>query len=115
MAGAESAHPSRQGPRRPKRARAPGQRTRTDRSDRVRRARQPARNRVAELWRKPNAEPPGTAAMMDDASVSAAVDELGRMLRADGADLLLIEADPKTARVHLRLMLDAVRCEACVP
>ena len=45
--------------------------------------------------------------MMDDASVSAAVDELGRMLRADGADLLLIEADPKTARVHLRLMLDA--------
>jgi hypothetical protein len=52
--------------------------------------------------------------MMDDASVSAAVDELGRMLRADGADLLIIEADPKTARVHLRLMLDAVSCEECV-
>ena len=52
--------------------------------------------------------------MIDDASVSAAVDELGRFLRADGADLVLVEANPKTARVHLRLILDAVGCEECV-
>jgi len=51
---------------------------------------------------------------MDDASISAAVDEIGRMLRADGADLLLVEANAKTARVHLRVMLDSVRCEECV-
>ena len=52
--------------------------------------------------------------MIDDASVSEAVNELGRFLRADGADLLLVEATPKTARVHLRLVLDTVGCEECV-
>ena len=52
--------------------------------------------------------------MIDDASVGAAVDEVGRILRADGADLLLVEANAKTARVHLRLVLDAVGCEECV-
>ena len=52
--------------------------------------------------------------MMDDATVAAAVDEVGRFLRADGADLLLVEANPKTARVHLRLVLDTVGCEECV-
>jgi len=46
--------------------------------------------------------------------VEAAVQELGRMLRADGADLLLVEANPKTARVHLQLVLDDVSCEECV-
>ncbi len=51
---------------------------------------------------------------MDDESVADAVDEVGRMLRADGADLLLVEANPKTARVHLRLVLDTVGCEECM-
>jgi hypothetical protein len=51
---------------------------------------------------------------MDDATVAAAVDELGRFLRADGADLVLVEANPKTARIHLRLVLDTVGCEECV-
>jgi hypothetical protein len=51
---------------------------------------------------------------IDDASVAAAVHELGRFLRADGADLLLVQADPKTARIHLRLVLDTVGCEECV-
>ena len=36
------------------------------------------------------------------------------MLRADGADLLLVEANPKTARVHLQLVLDTVGCEECI-
>ncbi len=39
---------------------------------------------------------------------AAAVDELAGFLRADGADLLVREADPKTARIHLAL--DARRC-----
>ncbi len=51
---------------------------------------------------------------IDGGSVAAAVDEVGRILRADGADLLLLEANPKTARVHLRLVLDAVSCDECV-
>ena len=52
--------------------------------------------------------------MIDDAAVAAAVDELGRFLRADGADLMLVEANPKTARIRLRLVLDTVECEECV-
>ena len=53
-------------------------------------------------------------ASLDEPTVAAAVDELGRFLRADGADLLLVEANPKTARIHLRLVLDTVGCEECV-
>ena len=59
----------------------------------------------------------------DEPAVAAVVNELGRFLRADGADLLLVEANPKTARIHLRLVLDTVGCEiprrsprnSCVP
>jgi len=46
--------------------------------------------------------------------IADAVDDVGRFLRADGADLLLVEADPKTDRIHLRLVLDTVGCEECV-
>ena len=51
---------------------------------------------------------------MDPAVVAAAVDELAGFLRADGADLLVQEANPKTARVHLALVLDGVTCADCV-
>jgi hypothetical protein len=51
---------------------------------------------------------------IDDAAVGEAVNEVGRILRADGADLVLIEANPKTARIHLRLVLETVGCEECV-
>ena len=51
---------------------------------------------------------------IDEPAVAAAVDELGRFLRADGADLLVREANPKTARVHLALVLDDVTCADCV-
>ena len=51
---------------------------------------------------------------MDPAAVAAAVDEVGRILRADGGDLHLIEADPSTLRVRLRLELDDVSCADCV-
>jgi Fe-S cluster biogenesis protein NfuA len=51
---------------------------------------------------------------MDPAAVAATVDELARILRADGGDLLLVEADPRRASVSLRLVLDDVSCEDCV-
>jgi Fe-S cluster biogenesis protein NfuA len=40
---------------------------------------------------------------MDREQVAAAVHEQGRMLRADGGDLILVDVDPHAARIHLRL------------
>jgi hypothetical protein len=51
---------------------------------------------------------------MDPATVASTVDELARVLRADGGDLVLVDADPKRACVTLRLVLDDVSCEDCV-
>ncbi len=51
---------------------------------------------------------------MDPAVVGAAIDELAGFLRADGADLLVREANPKIARVHLALVLDRVTCADCI-
>jgi len=51
---------------------------------------------------------------MDPGRVADAVDEVARVLRADGADLLLLEAEPKTLRIHLELRLDDVSCDDCV-
>ena len=51
---------------------------------------------------------------MDQDVVAAAVAELAGFLRADGADLLLRDANPKTARVHLSLVLDGVSCADCI-
>ena len=47
-------------------------------------------------------------------AVTAAVDEVGRIIRADGGDLVLVAADPATLRVSLRLELDDVSCAECV-
>jgi Fe-S cluster biogenesis protein NfuA len=51
---------------------------------------------------------------MDRDEIAAGVDELARMLRADGGDLVLVEADAKRARIRVRLVLDDVSCEDCV-
>lgn len=51
---------------------------------------------------------------MNAHTVDAAVEELRRPLRADGADLVLVRADPRTALIELRLVLDGVRCAECV-
>jgi Fe-S cluster biogenesis protein NfuA len=51
---------------------------------------------------------------MDPSAVVEAVDQLAGFLRADGADLLVREADPKTDRIHLALQLDNVTCADCV-
>jgi Fe-S cluster biogenesis protein NfuA len=51
---------------------------------------------------------------MDVDAVNAGVAELARILRADGGDLVLVDADPKRARIALRLVLDDVSCADCV-
>ena len=51
---------------------------------------------------------------MDPVVVGEAVDELSGFLRADGADLLVREANPQTARIHLALDLEHVTCADCV-
>jgi Fe-S cluster biogenesis protein NfuA len=51
---------------------------------------------------------------MDRDAVAETVDELARVLRADGGDLLLLDADPARASISLRLVLDDVSCADCV-
>jgi hypothetical protein len=51
---------------------------------------------------------------MDPDAVAGAVDEVGRILRADGGDLVLVEANPKTLRIRLELKFDDVSCEECI-
>jgi Fe-S cluster biogenesis protein NfuA len=51
---------------------------------------------------------------VDHDAVAAAVDEVARILRADGADLALLEVNSKTARINLALVLEGVSCEECV-
>jgi hypothetical protein len=51
---------------------------------------------------------------MDPDVVAAAVDELAGFLRTDGADLVVRDANPKTARIHLALVLDRVGCADCI-
>jgi hypothetical protein len=51
---------------------------------------------------------------VDVDAVEVAVDEVGRILRADGGDLVLVEANPATLRVRLALELDDVSCADCI-
>jgi hypothetical protein len=51
---------------------------------------------------------------VDTDAVAGAVDEVGRILRADGGDLVLVEANPKTLRIRLELKFDDVSCEECI-
>jgi Fe-S cluster biogenesis protein NfuA len=46
--------------------------------------------------------------------VAAAVEEMGAILRLDGADLRLVEADPAKDRIEVALELRDVDCEECV-
>jgi hypothetical protein len=50
----------------------------------------------------------------DQTTVAAAVDDIAGFLRADGADLLVRDADPKTDRIHLTLVVKDVTCAECV-
>jgi Fe-S cluster biogenesis protein NfuA len=51
---------------------------------------------------------------MNPQDVADAVDEMGALLRLDGADLRLVDADPKTDRIEVALELEGVECEECV-
>ena len=51
---------------------------------------------------------------LDPTAVAEAVDEVGRIIRADGGDLVLVAADPVTLRISLALDLSGVSCEDCV-
>lgn len=51
---------------------------------------------------------------MNEVAVAEAVEELAGMMRADGAELSLVTADPKTARIEVSLDLDGVDCLECV-
>jgi Fe-S cluster biogenesis protein NfuA len=51
---------------------------------------------------------------MDADAVAAGVEELARVLRADGGDLRLVEADAQTLRIRLEVVLDGVSCDDCV-
>ena len=52
--------------------------------------------------------------MIQQEDIAAAVHEVGALLRADGADLVLLDADPKAARIRLQLVLEGANCEECV-
>jgi hypothetical protein len=51
---------------------------------------------------------------VDEGAITEAVAELAQLLRADGGDLLLVEANPKTDRISLQLVLDDVSCADCI-
>jgi Fe-S cluster biogenesis protein NfuA len=51
---------------------------------------------------------------MDDAAVTAALDELREVVGSDGGTLHLVDVDPSTRRVELRLDLSGVECVECV-
>lgn len=52
--------------------------------------------------------------MMNVAGVTEAVEEMAQVLRADGGDLVLVDADPAMDRVEVRVVLDGVECLDCV-
>jgi Fe-S cluster biogenesis protein NfuA len=51
---------------------------------------------------------------LDSDEATAALEQVRRILRADGADLVLVDANPKTARIRVRLDLEGVTCAECV-
>jgi hypothetical protein len=51
---------------------------------------------------------------MDPQAVAEAVDEVDQVMRADGAALTLVAADPKTARIDVSLDLSQVCCLDCI-
>ena len=50
----------------------------------------------------------------DPERVAVAVDEVAGFLRADGGDLVLVDVDPRAARIHLAVVLDGVSCDDCI-
>jgi hypothetical protein len=51
---------------------------------------------------------------VDEQAVAETVDQMGALLRSDGADLRLLSADPKTDRIEIALELEDADCVDCV-
>ena len=52
--------------------------------------------------------------MMDSQAVGEAVEEMSAILKLDGAELHLVDANPKTLRIEVQLELEDANCEDCV-
>jgi hypothetical protein len=48
------------------------------------------------------------------AAIAAAVEETRALLRSDGADLRIVEVDPRAARLRVAVDLSQVECQDCV-
>ncbi len=51
---------------------------------------------------------------MERIDIERAVDEAGILLRADGADLLLVDWDAAAARVHVSVDISGSNCVECI-
>jgi Fe-S cluster biogenesis protein NfuA len=51
---------------------------------------------------------------MDRDAVTSAIEPLRTLLRPDGGDVEILEIDPATGAVRLRLVLDDISCADCV-
>jgi len=51
---------------------------------------------------------------MDLDAVQESITQMQFLLRGDGADLVLVHVDPKTARIAVRVDLSNVGCAECV-
>ena len=51
---------------------------------------------------------------MNVGEVEAAIKEMGAILRLDGADLHMVEVDPKRDRIEVALDMTGVECVDCV-
>lgn len=52
--------------------------------------------------------------MLDSAKTNEALDEMRKLLQADGGDIDVVELDLEAAIVRIRLILEGARCRECV-
>jgi Fe-S cluster biogenesis protein NfuA len=51
---------------------------------------------------------------MDTDAVASAVAEITQIVQADGGDLVLVDADPATLRIRVRLEVAGAECAECI-
>ena len=52
--------------------------------------------------------------MLDEATITPALDEVRSLVQADGGDMELVSLDGSAGAVSLRLVLEGASCEECV-
>ena len=52
--------------------------------------------------------------MLDEATITPALDEVRSLVQADGGDMELVSLDGSAGTVRLRLVLEGASCEECV-